>query len=142
MVNNIYVPINMLYLNNHNFLKLIFQKPPFVRHSKFPQLLTENFQISYFHTNMAPKKKIIRTEPQIRHEHTVFLSETTNIDTLEILDIFKRRGWKHFLTYQPRKYMDEQVLQFYTSILHDDVHNLLVADVVVEIYGDLEASFE
>lgn len=38
--------------------------------------------------------------------------------------------------------MDEQVLQFYSIIHHDDEHNLLVIDVIVEVYGELAPIYE
>lgn len=65
---------------------------------------------------MAPKpkkKKSLLTEPQINHDLYVSFLEVTNEDALEVLNIFRIQGWKHFLNHQPRWYIDEQVVEFY-----------------------------
>lgn len=70
---------------------------------------------------MAPKKKIFSSEPQIHHDYTISFSETTNEDALEVFAIFRNQGWKQFLNHQPQIYIDGQVVEFYSSLRHDEV---------------------
>lgn len=84
----------------------------------------------------ATKKKIITEEPLIFHDYSIFFRDTTIPAVLEILEVFKRYGWKDFLDYEPQKYMDEQVLQYYHTIHHGLQRNTLIVDVMLEIQGE------
>lgn len=65
---------------------------------------------------------------------SVFFSKVTNKDALEVLNIFRSQAWKYFLNHQPKHYIDEQVVEFYTSLRHDEELDELLATVTLETH--------
>lgn len=92
---------------------------------------------------MAPKiqkKKAPPTEPKVNRDLMIFFSEVTNEDALEVLDIFRLQGWKHFLNYQHRFYVDEQIVEVYSTLKHDNKSDKFLATVTLKTQGESTSS--
>lgn len=83
--------------------------------------------------SMTPKKDTQTSKlkaPQVHHEY-ILISKTTNENALQILEIFRDQWWKHFLNHQPEMYVNDQVMEFYSTLKYNKEDNSVHASATL-----------
>lgn len=93
---------------------------------------------------MTPKKAMKTTvfeEPQVHRDHNVFSLEIMNKDALEIVEMFRSQVWKHFLNHQSNIYVNEQVVEFYSTMTLNNETNFVYASVIILEQTDIAKKY-